>query len=172
MPKAITNPGPPCDCHGVPKLWNAAKSKPSGGSWLCRVRANERKTQQSRREGHLPFGSPEHLQRLHDAQVGRAHPPDCGHCLAQTGRPLTEAPSYGGAHQRHRKALAHLPCAHADESCKGRIHCALRAETSPERLTYNAANKCWYSPRTEDYMPLCASHHRRYDFAHPRPKVA
>lgn len=172
MPKPIANPGPPCDCHGVPKQWNARKDRPTGGYWMCRVRANERKAEFTRRSGHAPFGSEEHLQKQRDAHIGRAHPPDCGHCLAQTGRLLTESPTYGGAHQRHRKALVGLPCAHADESCKGRLHSALRAEVPETSLTYDAPSKCWYSPNSEDYMPLCASHHRRYDVAHPRPKAA
>lgn len=177
MPKPIANPGEPCDCHGAPMQWNARRDRPAGGYWMCRVRANERKTQSSRRQGHAPFGSEDHLQKQREAHLGRQHPSDCTHCLAQTGERNVHWSAdgdmtYGGAHQRHRKALAGLPCAHADESCKGRMHSALRAEVLEAALTYDPPSKCWYSPHSEDYMPLCASHHRRYDLAHPRPTVS
>lgn len=60
---------------------------------------------------------------------------------------------YRGLHSRvcrERGAAATHPCAHADGTCKGRIEWA---NISHEYLG------------VEDFMPLCQSHHFRYDKA-------
>lgn len=167
MPKPIGNPGPPCDCHGEPKVWNSAPAKKSGGYWICRVRARDRSRARSRARGATPFGSAEHHARLTARFRGKKHPPGCGHCARASGPGSWnwhgDSVTYPGSHQRHRKAIAGLPCAHADESCKGPIHAALRHETPVSRLLVDLKTRIVYTPDSEDYMPLCASHHQRYD---------
>ena len=69
---------------------------------------------------------------------------------------------YRAAHMRPRKVLLGEPCAHADETCKGRLEVAFRHDTPPEHVKTDPRGFP-YSTRTEDYMSLCASHHRRYD---------
>jgi hypothetical protein len=75
------------------------------------------------------------------------------------GRWVGDDIGYGGMHERLRAALRGKPCAHADGSCAGPVHSALirgcATRRSPEGLRY--------STRIEDYMPLCESHHVRYD---------
>lgn len=65
------------------------------------------------------------------------------------------------AHKRHRKALADQPCAHADETCKGRMEVSFNHDTPVEFVKIDPDGP--YSPRTEDYVRLCQSHHYRYD---------
>ena len=60
---------------------------------------------------------------------------------------------YTAAHGRVRRARgkpSDYSCAHADGSCTGRMEWA--------NLTGNY-------PDISDYAPMCASHHKRYDFA-------
>lgn len=68
---------------------------------------------------------------------------------------------YRGAHNRVARALAGQPCAHADDTCHGRMEIALRHDTPSEFVKLDPAG-C-YSPRVEHYLRLCHSHHVRYD---------
>lgn len=162
---------PLCDCHGEPKYWNRDKRKTAGGFWACTVKNREYNRKRSRAQGRVPFGSPEYLEKLSAAKRGRKHPPDCGHCLATSGENNVwwsgDDVGYGGTHQRHRKALEGQPCAMLDESCKGPLHAALSHDTDPSRLRIDG-RRIFYSVESDDYMMLCASHHRRYDQAHSR----
>jgi hypothetical protein len=74
---------------------------------------------------------------------------------------------YTGAHFRARALLAGRPCQQEDETCKGPVEAALNhaapadhLRTPPEGTRYAGHV---YSPDPEDYMPLCRSHHMRYD---------
>lgn len=70
---------------------------------------------------------------------------------------------YDAAHVRARKALAGQPCSHADHTCKSRLEVALRHDTPAKYVKVDAPTGRRYSPRPEDYMRLCQSHHARYD---------
>lgn len=71
---------------------------------------------------------------------------------------------YSAAHHRHQKALAGQPCAREDATCRGRIHAALNHDTPPEFIKVDPATGLRYSTRAVDYLPLCSSHHFRWDF--------
>ena len=75
---------------------------------------------------------------------------------------------YVAAHERARKVLAGQPCAHADDTCEGRLEAAFNHDTLPEFVKVDAHSGFPYSPRPEDYLPLCKSHHGRYDSAVPQ----
>lgn len=88
--------------------------------------------------GGCPSGHPAHERRYHPS--GPEHPHWAG-----------DAIGYGGLHNRVRQSrgpAAQHDCSHADETCKGPMHWA---SISHE---YRGV---------EDFMPLCQSHHYRYD---------
>lgn len=72
---------------------------------------------------------------------------------------------YSAAHHRAQKAVAGQPCAFADATCKGKLQGAFNHDTSAEYIKVDPTTGCRFSSRIEDYLPLCASHHRRYDIA-------
>lgn len=167
MAEGTPTPVPLCDCHGEPKLWHRDKRKTAGGTWVCAVKNRERCRAYSRAQGRVPADSPEYIEKLRAAKVGKPHPPDCAHCAVQRGELnaawTAERVGYFGAHNRHRKALAGLPCACADDSCKGPLQSALKHDTPLDRLVGCVKTRMYFSPWSEDYMVLCQSHHRRYD---------
>lgn len=66
---------------------------------------------------------------------------------------IGDAVGYDGLHDRvhvRRGKAANYPCAHADETCKGPMHWA---------------NISHEYKGVDDFMPLCQSHHIRYDRA-------
>jgi len=122
---------------------------PLGGTWPS---ADAACTIGNCKEPHLARGMCEkHYRRWHrtgDPLVVRERPPQAG-VLNFNWR--GDAVKYSGLHLRVRKergpASAQV-CAHADETCKGRLEWA---NISHEYLG------------VEDFMPLCQSHHVRYD---------
>lgn len=62
--------------------------------------------------------------------------------------------------------MSGMPCAFLDQTCKGPIQAALKHETDPSRLLGDIKVRMLYSTDSEDYMPLCSSHHKRYDLSH------
>jgi hypothetical protein len=95
---------------------------------------------------------------------GRTHPPDCLHCEAVRRKPK-EAATYNAVHIRARKLLLGNLCAHSDETCKGATTSALSHETPTDRIrTQDERGRAiLWSPIETDYIPLCISHHWRYD---------
>ena len=79
---------------------------------------------------------------------------------ALNGRWLGDDVGSDAAHRRHRKVLPR-ECAHVDDTCKGPIQCAFDHDTPSQFVKVHPDGP--YSTRSEDYMPLCASHHARYD---------
>lgn len=79
------------------------------------------------------------------------------------GRPWREDVTYTAVHRRLKSVLPQL-CAVADDTCKGRVESAFRHDAAPSKhRRYDTAMRRWYSVRVEDYVPLCRSHHIRYD---------
>jgi hypothetical protein len=78
------------------------------------------------------------------------------------GRWVGDTIGYGGMHDRVRRVLQGQPCSLADTSCKGPIHAALIHGRGTKQEMRDGAMR-WYSTRVEDYVPLCDSHHVRYD---------
>lgn len=88
--------------------------------------------------GGCPPGHPVHAQRFHPA--GPDHPNWAGDRIG-----------YHGLHNRVRRmrgAASEHACAHADSTCEGPMHWA--------NISHEYRD-------TEDFMPLCQSHHFRYD---------
>ena len=75
-----------------------------------------------------------------------------------------DAIGYDAAHKRAKRVLP-AACAHADKTCKGILEVAFKHDTHTEFVKIDPATGYRYSPRPEDYMRLCASHHRLYDDA-------
>ena len=88
--------------------------------------------------GGCPPGHPIHVQRVH--RTGPDHPNWAG-----------DDPSYRALHGRVRKErgpASEQVCLHADDTCEGRM---------------NWANISHEYRDVQDFMPLCQSHHIRYD---------
>jgi hypothetical protein len=71
---------------------------------------------------------------------------------AESGKWIGDDVQYFGLHSRVRRArgpASWYPCTHADETCRGLMEWA------------NISHE--YLPDVNDFMPLCSSHHRRYD---------
>jgi hypothetical protein len=71
---------------------------------------------------------------------------------------------YTGAHKRARMVLKDDPCALSDESCRGRLEVALRADAPKERVFLDERRGIFYysgPDQREGYRRLCRSHHAR-----------
>ncbi len=74
-------------------------------------------------------------------------------------------PSYQVVHTNARKVLPR-ECAMEDETCKGRLECALRKDAPPELVRTDERIGCRYFVGInvlDGYMRMCTSHHIRYD---------
>ena len=121
----------------------------------------------------------EHKAKLSAAQRGRKRGPHTAATKAKISVAIAalhgelsaswsgDDVGYFGAHHRHGKVLTGQPCALADDTCKGPIQCAFNHDAPAEFVKWDA-DKGPYSPRVEDYLCLCASHHKRYDAEHRR----
>lgn len=71
--------------------------------------------------------------------------------------------SYSGVHYRAALALP-ADCAHADDSCKGRLESALLHDAPAEMVRDDDPRGLYFvGDPLDGYMRLCRSHHCRYD---------
>ena len=93
-----------------------------------------------------------------------AHPPGT-HVGTHAGRRgdsnhrwLGDLVGYDGAHERVKDALIGQPCLH----CRSERN-VQSALIHGHGSLYSERVRCWYSTDPHDYIPLCASCHKRYD---------
>ena len=112
---------------------------------------------------HKPL-TPEHKANIAAALTGELNPNwgrDSGGELSSAWK--GDIVGYNTAHYRARKALAGRTCAQEDETCSGRLEVAFNNDTPAEFIKNDPATDSLFSTRSEDYLRLCTSHHRRYD---------
>lgn len=76
---------------------------------------------------------------------------------------------YGPMHYRARKLLIGQPCAHEDETCKGRLEVVFNHNTFKEFVRVDVRGT--FSTQVRDYLMMCTSHHRRYDQRFPERTI-
>ena len=106
----------------------------------------------------------EHKAKIGAANLGSRHTPEAKAKMS-AARWKGDAIKYEAAHVRARKSLVDEPCAHADDTCKGVLQAAFKHDP-PSEFVKQGPDERYYSARPEDYTPLCASHHKRYDDLH------
>lgn len=111
------------------------------------------------RAARRKYENPEEREKTRKSLQGRTHLP-----LDRNPNWAGDDVGYHGVHLRAKKSLEGLPCAHLDETCKGRLQIAFDHQTPAEYRRLHPQSSCVYSTRVEDYFVLCQSHHRRYDF--------
>ncbi len=73
---------------------------------------------------------------------------------------------YNRVHGQAREALPSV-CEYADETCKGRLECALRKDAPADlvRTVEGRSTRYYIGSISDGYFRLCISHHARYDTA-------
>lgn len=70
--------------------------------------------------------------------------------------------SYRKCHKLAGKVLP-MECSQADETCKGRLECALRKDAPIELVRSDKGGRYFSGDPLVGYIRLCRSHHVRYD---------
>jgi len=108
--------------------------------------------------------APETVEKMRAAKTGVSLPSTQG---ANHWNYRGDEVTYSGIHFRARRDLRGLPCTHVDDgTCQGSMTMALNHDAPKEFLRVQDGgiqDGFVYSVRVEDYIPMCKSHHVRYD---------
>ena len=106
--------------------------------------------------------SPEWNAKISASRKGQRKTPEHRKALGDAQRLPDEQLTYGAVHFRMRREHPADHCESADDTCSTKFQYALLHDTPEDHLRRD--NYGVFSIHREDYIPLCGSHHGRYDY--------